>query len=312
VVPATSKWKTEPFKPVIKGGKVYGRGVADMKGNIACTLMAIESLKQSGVDPKCNIEVSFTPDEETGGRSGFGYLVKKGIIKPDFAICEGYSNDFASYGNKGLIWFKIEVRGKSCHSCEPYNGINSFEKMVSVANELMKLGRKIVKRKTEFKTKKEIDRHPTMTMGGELYGGHKTNIVPDRSVFTIDRRVLPEESMEDVKREILSAIDRLKKKDRDLNVKVKVLNQEGPVASNENNALSKEFKRSIRKVLNKKGKVALLAGATDIRFLIRKGVPCLGYSPDGGDSCHCDNEYVKIRSLVSTTKIFADVMANLK
>ncbi|NQT95929.1 MAG: M20 family metallopeptidase [Candidatus Omnitrophica bacterium] len=311
VVPATSNWLTDPFKPLIKNNRVYGRGTEDMKANIASYLMAIEALKAKEIVPKCNIELSFTPDEETGGKTGFAYLVNKGKVKCDYAIGEGYHGNFTSYGNKGIIWFKIEVLGKSCHSSEPHKGINAFEKMILIASELVKLKGKISKRKTLYSTKKSIDRHPTMVMGGELYGGNKTNIVPDKAVFSVDRRVLPEENMADAKKEILSVINRLKKKDKDLRVKVHIDSSERPAVCGRKNALVDLFSKSIKKVIGKRGKSALLAGATDMRFLIRKGVPSIGYSVDGGNTCHCDNEYIKIKSLVDTTKVFADVIANI-
>ncbi|MFC1807755.1 M20 family metallopeptidase [Candidatus Omnitrophota bacterium] len=311
VVLATNNWSSDPFKPIIKRGRIYGRGSADMKGNIASTLIAIKALKDQKVKPKCNIELSFTPDEETGGAAGFKYLVRKKYIKPNYAIGEGYNNDYFSYGNKGIAWFRIEVRGKSCHSSEPHKGINSFEKMILVANEFMKLKKRVNKRRTRYTTKNKKDRYSTMVMGGELWGGEKANIVPDKSVFTIDRRILPEESIADAKREIYSVVDRLKKRDKTLDVKLKIISAEPSNISDSQGRLFDVFSRSIYRVLGKKAKSALLAGATDMRFLMRRGVPCLGYSPDGGHSCHCDNEYVKIKSLVDTTKILANVIAKI-
>ncbi|MFH1867816.1 MAG: M20 family metallopeptidase [Candidatus Omnitrophota bacterium] len=312
VVPATSSWSSPPFKPVVRGGKIFGRGTEDMKGNIASVLMSVEALKVNNLKPRCNVELSFTPDEETGGAAGFGYLVKKGIVKPDYAIGEGYQNDFFSYGNKGMVWFRIVVHGKSCHGSEPHKGINSFEKMLMVASELVKLKNRVAKRTTSHATRREIDRHATMVLGGELFGGSKINIVPDRSVFTIDRRVLPEERLEDVKSEVIDAIERLKKNDRDLKVDVEIFAREEPAVSRRDSIIFKEFSDSISKVTGRRGRCALLAGATDMRFLIRKGIPCVGYSPDGGHSCHGDNEYVNIRSLIDTAKILARVIANVK
>ncbi len=312
VVPATSSWKTDPFKPVLKRGKLYGRGAEDMKANIAAVLIAIEALGACGIKPKCNIELSFTPDEETGGRTGFGYLVRKNIIKPDYAISEGYCNDYISCGNKGIAWFNIEIKGRSCHGSEPYKGINAFEKMIFVANEFLLLKKSIEKRKTCFSTKSQKNRFSTMMMGGEVWGGQKTNIVPDRMCFTIDRRFLPEENIEDVKKEISNLIRKLKKKDKYLDIEAHLMSEEDSVVSDEKSILFKEFKKSAKNILGKKPKCALLSGATDIRFLIRKGIPCLGYSADGAGSAHSDNEFVYIKSLINTTKIFADIISNLK
>ncbi len=312
VVPVTSNWKTDPFKPVVKRGRLYGRGAEDMKGNIAAALIAIKTLKENKLNPGCNIQLSFTPDEETGGRTGFGYIVEKGLIKADYAISEGYRNDYISYGNKGLIWFKIDIKGRASHSSEPHLGINAFEKMVYVASALLELNKKISKRKTRYKVKEPANRISTMVLGGELEGGAKTNVVPDSCSFTIDRRFLPEENVEQVKKEVISVIDKLNKKDPALKAKVTVLAEEDSVASDESSKLFTVFKKSVRKVLNKQPKCALLSGATDIRFIIRKGIPCVGYTVDGASSNHCDNEFVYIKSLVNTTKILADVIYNLR
>ncbi|MBU0759127.1 MAG: M20/M25/M40 family metallo-hydrolase, partial [Candidatus Omnitrophica bacterium] len=102
VVPATDKWKTDPYKAVVKGNKIYARGSEDMKGNIASVLFALEAIKRCGMSPAINLQVSFTPDEETGGRTGLGYLVDKGLVRADYAMSEGYSGKYISMGNKGV------------------------------------------------------------------------------------------------------------------------------------------------------------------------------------------------------------------
>jgi succinyl-diaminopimelate desuccinylase len=311
VVPASPCWRTDPFKAVAKGNRIYGRGTEDMKANIAATLFAIEALKKNNALPGCNIELSFTPDEETGGRTGFGYLVEKGMVKADYAISEGYSRDFIAYGNKGLVWFKIDIKGRACHSSEPHKGINAFEKMVEVVNALMQLNKKISSRKTLYKVKSPQNRASTMVLGGEILGGIKANIVPDSCTFMIDRRFLPEENLDDVKREIIDTIGKLKKKDRDLDVEISVMSEEDSVVSDESSVLFEKFKKSAQRVLGMPVKCALMAGATDIRFLIRKGIPCLGYSVDGDNTAHSDNEFVYAKSVMDTAKIFADIIKNL-
>jgi len=312
VVPAGAAWATDPFRAVIKNNKIYGRGTEDMKSNISAVLFAIKALKQCGMRPGCNIELSFTPDEETGGRTGFGYLVDKGIVSPDYAISEGYNDGYISYGNKGLVWFKIDVIGRACHSSEPYKGVNAFEKMMDIAHALERLNERISARKTRYKVKDFRNRYSTMVLGGRVAGGSKANIVCDSCSFMIDRRFLPEENLDDVKDEITGAINVLAKKDKELKFKITVLSEEDSVVSGEKNALFKEFKSSVRRVLQKPARCAVMAGATDIRSLIRKGVPCLGYSVDGAHTAHCDNEFVYIKSLVDTAKIFADIIYNLK
>jgi succinyl-diaminopimelate desuccinylase len=312
VVPAGSAKGANLFHGVVKDGRIYGRGTEDMKASIAAALIAIEALKKNNVKPGCNIELSFTPDEETGGRTGFGYIVRKNIINPDYAISEGCNKDFISYGNKGLVWFKVDVRGKACHSSEPHKGINAFEKMVDVVSALRKINKDISKRKTRYRVKHARNRASTMVLGGEISGGIKANIVPDSCTFMIDRRFLPEEDLCSVKQEVINTIKKLQKNDRDLKVRVSIMGEEDSVVSDESSILFRKFKESVKRVLGVSAKCVLMAGATDMRFLIRKGVPCLGYSVDGGHTAHSDKEFVRIKSLIDTSKIFADIMIRLK
>ncbi len=114
-----------------------------MKGNIASVLFALKALKDCGIKPKINIQLSFTPDEETGGRTGLGYLVEKGLVKADYAMSEGCSGNYISIGNKGVLWAEIEVIGKSAHGSMPHKGVNSFERMNMLVSELQKLKNKI-------------------------------------------------------------------------------------------------------------------------------------------------------------------------
>src|SRR6266567_1272595 len=82
VVPAGSGWSCDPFGGVISSGRIYGRGVSDMKGGIAAQVYAIEAIRRAGVELQGTIEQSGVVDEEsTGNRNaGMGLLVERGYI----------------------------------------------------------------------------------------------------------------------------------------------------------------------------------------------------------------------------------------
>ena len=311
VVPAGGKWRTDPFKPVLKQGRIYGRGAEDMKGNIASMIFAVKALKACGVKPGVNIQLSFSPDEEIGGETGFGWLIKNNLIKADYAISEGYSDGWVSCGNKGVVWFDVEVLGKSAHASSPSRGINSFEKMIKVANALLALKEKTEKKKTRYLTRYEIDRRATFVMGGELEGGGKVNIVPDKSSFSIDRRLLPEETAKDAIRQVKKVITRLMKKDKDLRANIKVRTSNNASISDTKNPLFKAFKKASRQITGASAREALLSGATDLRFLMERRVPCLGYSARGGQKWHSDNEFIYVSSLIKTSQILSHTILYL-
>jgi len=311
VVSATDKWKTNPFKAVIKGGRVYGRGSEDMKGNIASVLFALKALKDCGVKPKINIQLSFTPDEEIGGRTGLGYLVSESLVKADYAMSEGCSGNYVSVGNKGILWAEVEVIGKSAHGSMPHKGVNSFERMNMLVNEFEKLKNKIFAKKTKYNIRDAVSRSPSFVMGGLVEGGGKVNVIPGITKFSIDRRLIPEENISAAKTEIENVIKKFNDRYKDSKVSVDYVSQGSPVVSRNDEEFFKVVAESIKFVTGKKADFSVMPGATDMRYFMQKGVPSLGYSASGMEKWHSDNEFVYIRSLVNTAEVFALIMSRL-
>ena len=312
VVPPTDKWNTDPFKPFIKGNRVYGRGSEDMKGNIASVLFSLQAMKECGIKPKINLELSFTPDEETGGRTGLGYLVQKNLVKADYAMSEGHSEDYISMGNKGVLWAEVTVKGKASHASIPHRGVNSFERMAELVSLLKALKKKISKRRTRFNMRDAISKSPTFVMGGLLEGGIKVNIVPGIARFSIDRRLIPEEDIGLAKKEIRHIIERFNKRYKDSKVSIDFASEVAPSISRKDDRFFKTVSDSVKLVIGRKAKFGLIPGATDMRYFMWKGVPSLGYSARGGESWHSDNEFVYIDSLIDTAKVYALVMSELE
>jgi len=312
VVPATDKWRTDPFKAVIKGNRIYGRGSEDMKGNIASVLFALEAIKGCGIRPALDLQLSFTPDEETGGRTGLGYLVRKGLVKADYAMSEGYSSEYVSIGNKGVIWAEVTVKGKASHASMPHRGVNAFERMAILWSELEKLKKRIERRRTRFNMRDAVSRRPSLVMGGLLEGGVKVNVVPGIVRFSIDRRLIPEENVNLARKELEKVIKRFNARYRDSKVSIKFSSQERPSISPDDRNFFKVVSRAVEETTGRRARFCLMPGATDLRYFMWKGVPALGYSARGGETWHSDNEFVYIDSLIDTAKVYASVMTKLR
>jgi succinyl-diaminopimelate desuccinylase len=311
VVPVTSFWKTDPFKPVLRNGKLYGRGTADMKSDIAASLYAVKILKDEGIVPKANIQFSFVPDEETGATLGMRYLVKQGLIKADAIIGEGHSKSEVSIGNKGVFWLRVEVIGKASHAAYSYRGVNAFRYAAQLAVELDKLRAVVERRTSRYAFSAPQQRHPTLVVGGFLSGGAKTNTVPDRVIFSIDRRILPDEDKARAKKEILNVIDGFRLTHPQVRIKTSVEGGDSPVVVDTADPFLRLFSRMVRKVTGTRTRFKVLCGGTDLRFLLYRGIPGVGYSPDG-ENMHSDNEFVRVESIVKTTAVFAHVMAGMQ
>lgn len=312
VVPATDKWDTDPFKAVVRGNKIYGRGAEDMKGNIAGALLAVKAIRDLNIKPRINIQLSFTPDEEIGGKTGLGYLVERNFVKADYALSEGHTGEYVSIGNKGVLWIEVSIEGKSSHASTPHKGVNAFDRMSGLVREFEKLKRKVEKRKTGYSMPNDIDRKPTLVMGGYLEGGVKVNVVPGIVRFSIDRRMIPEEDIECVKKEISCIVEKFGSIYSDVKIKLNFATEEKPCVSKDAPEYFKVFKQAVKSVTGKEAKFGIMPGATDNRYFMKHGIPAIGYSARGGDTWHSDNEFVYIDGILDMAKVYGLVMVNLK
>ncbi|MCW8129312.1 MAG: ArgE/DapE family deacylase [Planctomycetota bacterium] len=307
VVPPTSGWKTDPFAPYVRGDKLIGRGTVDMKACDAASIFAVQALMDCKVTPPWNLELSFTADEETGGYAGLGWVVKSKAIKPDAAVLlEGGSGEQIGYAHRGVLWLNVTVIGRAAHASNPKAGINALEKACALIRELQTLEPVYAKRRSRFQANK-MARRPTMMIGGVSGGGGKINTIPDRFTFSIDRRLLPEDDLAAVKAEIMRVIARAQRKDKDLKVEVAYPLYVAPGWTDPQAAILKAARAAHTAVTGRKNGLRMTGGFTDMHWLTNDGkVPTVGYGC-GGAGAHSDFEWVGIRSMVETCKIYAEI-----
>ena len=312
VVPPTSGWKSDPFVPLVRGRKLIGRGSVDMKSCDAAAIFAVQALKEQGLVPPWNIELSLTADEETGGYAGLGWLVKSGAIRPDAAVlCEGGSGDCLGYAHRGVLWLKLTVIGKPGHASNPKNGINALEKACALIRELKRLEALYATRRSAF-LGGPVARRPTLMIGGVSGGGGKVNTIPDRFSFSIDRRLLPEEKLAQVKAEFMRVIRRAQRKDRELRVKVEYPLYVAPGWTDRDARICRIAKAAHQAVTGRRSHYRMCGGFTDMHWLTRNGrVPTIGYGTAGGGA-HGDLEFVVIPSIVETAKIYAEIAMRME
>ena len=207
VVPADG-W--DAFNPKVEMGKIYGRGAADMKGAIASLLVALYEVKDQLL--QYDVSVMVTTDEEDTQADQLRYLKK--FLEPVagagiFSLDSNFG--FVSVANLGLLQMDIVIRGKSVHSGLAHLGENAIEQAVPVLQALVNLKKKVVKRRSNVKLDPSTG---IKVMEGRLNinvikGGIKANIVPDSCTITIDRRLIPEEKIEDAEKEIIDAVNKI-------------------------------------------------------------------------------------------------------
>ncbi|WP_459905751.1 ArgE/DapE family deacylase [Caballeronia sp. HLA56] len=187
VVPPGEGWSSDPYGAQIREGALYGRGAAVSKSDFATYAFALKALVESGVDLKGTIELHLTYDEETGGLLGPGWLLAEGIVKPDYAICAGFSYAI-TVAHNGCLHLEVTVSGKSAHAARPDTGHDALEAATVVLNALYAHRREL----QEIRSATPGIEHPTLVVG-LIEGGINTNVVPDRVKLRLDRRIVPEE-----------------------------------------------------------------------------------------------------------------------
>jgi succinyl-diaminopimelate desuccinylase len=204
VVPAEG-W--EAFKPRVANGKVYGRGAADMKGGIVALLLAMEFLKGKHLD--FDVSVIITTDEEFSQASQLHYLAQylKPIAGAQFLSLDS-SFGFVSIAGLGALHVDIEVKGKSVHSGLSHLGENAVEKASLLMKALLDLKHRIEERESSVPTHPDtgLKRMVARLNINMVRGGIKVNIIPDECLISVDRRLIPEETIEDARKELLDTL----------------------------------------------------------------------------------------------------------
>ncbi|CAG1009157.1 succinyl-diaminopimelate desuccinylase [Burkholderiales bacterium] len=190
VVPPGEGWTRPPYEGVIEDGRMYARGVAVSKSDIASYTYALEALvaaDRAGAALNGTVELHFTYDEEVGGLAGPGFLLERGITKPDFAIAASFSYAIVTAHN-GCLQLEVVVHGRAAHGAMPTSGADALR----AANAILGAVYAEADRLESVRSAVAGIDSPTFIVG-TVAGGIGTNVVPDRIVLRMDRRMIPEE-----------------------------------------------------------------------------------------------------------------------
>lgn len=175
------EWKTDPSVPVKKNGCIYARGASDMKSGLAAMAYVLGSMKQKGYVPSHTIYFCGTCDEEKGGLGAKHLLQSRTLGDPALVLIGEPTGLRPGTAQKGCIWLRLKVHGRTSHGAYPEQGINAVEYGVRIAEELKACLKEY---------RHELLGAPTcqITMAE---GGIVPNMTPDTAEFMLDIRVVP-------------------------------------------------------------------------------------------------------------------------
>ncbi len=201
VVPPGEGWSHDPYGGEIDGGAMYGRATAVSKSDFSTFTFATRALESLGLPIKGSVELHFTYDEEFGGEVGPGWLLAKGLTRPDLMIAAGFSYQVVVAHN-GCLQLEVTVHGEMSHAAIPDSGIDALQGANHILNALYALNSDYLKVRSQV----EGITHPYLNVG-LIHGGTNTNVIPGKVVLKIDRRMIPEEDPTQVEADLRRTIE---------------------------------------------------------------------------------------------------------
>ncbi|MDR2865879.1 MAG: M20 family metallo-hydrolase [Methanomassiliicoccaceae archaeon] len=303
------EWKTPPYEPVVKDGRIYGLGTEDNGQAIISSIYASKFFG-SGTLTKRSIGLAIVADEETTSAMGIEYLINAGLFEPDdvFVVPDWGvpGGTMLEVAEKHLVWLKFAVEGKQTHGSTPHRGLNAYrvsaKMLVDVLDRLEARygGSDPIFRPTvsTFEPTKSI-----ATVGN-------INTIPGYHEFCLDIRLLPMYDPDDL---VAYAKEMGTEWEKRTGAKITVTVEQRTRSGRPSDTECPEFRalfESISSVIGKEPETVGVGGGTCANFFRLAGYNAYVWQCGGG-SLHQPNEYCDLENLKTDAKVFATLFHKL-
>ena len=288
----------DPLDPVVKEGRMYGRGTNDMKGGLAAILSATKALVDSGETLKGDLVVAAVCDEEFAS-IGTERLVEE--VEVDAAIVCEPTEFQVLVAHKGFAWIDIETRGVAAHGSAWQIGVDAIAKMGKVQvgleslqeDSLMKRSHRLV--------------GPPSVHSSIIKGGRELSTYPDRCTLKVERRLIPGETKDDVEAELDGLLSSIGDIDPKIEGDFDITFYRGPLEVSTDAEICKVLVECSQEVRGETPHFVGGSGWMDTQIIAEKGVPAVAFGPIGSGA-HAAVEYVEVDSVVDTARVLESVV----
>lgn len=290
-----------PFEPVVRAGRMFGRGACDTKSGLASMMHALADVAASSVPPPCDLWFVATVDEEFAYR-GVAEFCRELVAESCVVAVVAEPTELQPVvASKGLIRWVIETTGKAAHSAKPHLGVNAITSMVQVLQALEHDNLELSNRS-----------HPLLGNAtcnvGVIRGGVQVNLVPSSCQVEVDRRLLPGETSELVFQHYQNVVDEVMLKYPQVKAimhppMLTDLPLETPIDCVPVQAMVQ--------VLNELGCHREPAGmpfGSDASKFGALGIPSLIFGPGSIDQAHTANEFVDCQQVLTSHQVYCSYM----
>jgi acetylornithine deacetylase len=288
----------EPFTPVLRGDRLYGRGASDMKAGLAAMVGAVAAVTAAGGRPRGDVLVTFAVDEED---ASIGTAAIAQTYRADSAIVTEPTGLRICVAHKGFVWATIRTEGRAAHGSDYAAGVDAIVGMGRVLHGIDLMDREVLARRS----------HPLLgrpsVHASVISGGEGPSTYPPSCTLIVERRTLPDESIEDVREELNAILARVREGDPPCRASLEItLSRPGLEVDR-----GADIVRSLRGAAERRGGTAPeqigMSPWFDAALLAEVGIPTVIFGPSGG-GWHAEEEYVDVPSVAACAGILAETI----
>ena len=297
-----SMWRTDPYQPEVKDGRVFGLGAGNCKGSMAVQLWLAEAVAAAGGPRQGTLTFTFVGDEENLGPDGMAHLRASGKVKPDILVLGAQTENQLIVAERGVLWAKVTTTGRAAHAGNPAAGDNAILRLIRLANAIERDLMPRLAARTDGAMRSTINI-------GMIDGGANANVVPSRASMTIDRRLLPAEKVDAAFAELETVLAAAGEPAGAWSIE-RLTGTNGFRAPEDGPGVS-ALAAAIETRSGKPAAFLNATGVSDGRYFADDGIEIVNFGPGSGAEGHAANESVPIAEMVDSAIILRDAVSRL-
>jgi len=274
-----------PFEPMVRDGRLYGRGGYDMKAGVAACMLAAERLAREELAG--DVIVTAVADEE------YASIGTQSVLKrwsADAAIVTEPTSLRVCVAHKGFVWAELETRGRAAHGSRPAEGIDAIARMAPALARLAEL-------------QARLDASPGHELAGPgsvhaslIEGGKELSSYPARCVLSLERRTEPAETADDFRRECEALVEGIE----DAEVRIGLVRP--PFRVDPEADVVRAVTRAAETVTGRPAEVYGESYWMDAALIQAAGIPTVVFGP-AGQGAHALEEWVDLASVDACAEV---------
>jgi acetylornithine deacetylase len=279
-----------PHAPVVRDGRLYGRGAYDMKGGLAAIMVAGAAATTAGLSG--DVIVSAVADEEHSSE-GVQSVLRR--WRADACIVTEPTELCACVAHKGFVWAELETRGRAAHGSRADLGVDAIVGMAPALAGVPPL-----------QTRLDAHAHPLLGSGSLhaslISGGQELSSYPERCTLEIERRTLPGESAADVERELHELLALAREAEPRLGTELRMGLVREPFEIDPSADIVATLRAAAAPTLGAEPEIVGHKAWMDAAFIAAAGIPTVVFGPTG-EGAHAIEEYVELESVQQVAEI---------